>query len=449
MIAFLLVWTTLFGGAVVPDTTSAPAVWVEFDRMGAQPLWPGFEPRGIPLAIYDGEKTWLFRHPSPPPGFAAAPGSPGVFLLAGRHRSVTANSSADLGGVSTATLILDPKSSRSASDWAAIAVHEAFHVFQRKHHPDWSGNEMELFLYPMEDTGLLQMRRLETEALRRALASASADEQAAWARAALQLRRERFARLPASSAAYERGSELNEGLANYVQHRALGDSESGGIAEATFAPEEVRSRTYVVGRALALLLDRFAPEWAARLEAGPTTSLDELLQAALSRDPGEPAVFSDSESEQALDRARADVETLQAKRETLRREFFAQPGWTIVIAAGNEPLWPQGFDPLNVQRLAAGEVLHTRFLKLGNAAGTLELLGRRSLTEGAGAHPLFNGVRRVTIAGLAAEPALTVSEQEGTVSFDAEGVKLEFRGARLERSGRILTLTLAPATAGS
>ena len=42
------------------------AVVAALDRFAETPLWPGFEPSEYPLAIYDGERTLLMRHPSPP-----------------------------------------------------------------------------------------------------------------------------------------------------------------------------------------------------------------------------------------------------------------------------------------------------------------------------------------------------------------------------------------------
>lgn len=66
------------------------ALLAEFDRQAAKALWPGFDPRRTPLAIYDGRVTWLVRHPSPP-------------------------------GV-------------DARHLAGVMIHEAFHVFQRARH---------------------------------------------------------------------------------------------------------------------------------------------------------------------------------------------------------------------------------------------------------------------------------------------------------------------------
>ncbi len=83
------------------------------------------------------------------------------------------------------------------------------------------------------------------------------------------------------------------------------------------------------------------------------------------------------------------------------------------------------------------------YLKLGNDAGAIEILDRRSLTEGAGAeHPLFNGVRQLTLAGISAEPS--AQESEGKTTITADAVKGEFRGARLERVGQTISIILQP-----
>jgi hypothetical protein len=327
---------------------------------------------------------------------------------------------------------------------AALVIHETFHAHQRERHPKWSGNELELFTYPFEDAELLALRRIETESLRRAERAADAPDAACRARLALATRRARFARLSAGASAYERALELNEGLARYVEALAAGKHHSDLTAN-EYPAEELRTRGYATGHALALLLERFAPGWAARLEAGDPLSLDELLAAALAAAPASsrscalPGSFTAS----ARSRAKIETETLIARRETSRRAFEARAGWKIVVRADDgAPLWPQGFDPLNVQRLGATDVLHTRHLKLGNDAGAIESF-RRSLTTGAGAHPLFNGVRQLTLAGLPHEPQ--VQEAAGKLTLESEGVKAEFRGARLERAGRTLTINLLSA----
>ncbi|HYG11753.1 MAG TPA: hypothetical protein VD835_17535 [Pyrinomonadaceae bacterium] len=424
------------------------SVVAEVDRIASRAtLWPDFDPRRIPVEIYDGRTTLLFRHPAPPEEFVSLSSRQGVWAFPGRHETVTANAPVKLGGVWTATAIIEPTPRRSLKEQAALVLHEMFHVHQRERHPKWAGNELELFTYPFEDAELLALRRIETEALRRAERAARSKDAACHARLALATRRERFARLSAGASGYERALELNEGLARYVEARAAGARRSDLNAN-EYPAGELRTRGYAMGHALALLLERFAPGWAARLEAGDARSLDELLAAAL---PGAPApescALSESFVASARSRAKVETEALIARREALRREFAARAGWKIVVKAdAAAPLWPQNFDPLNVLRIGAADVLHTRHLKLGNDAGAIESFHRHMLTGGAGAHPLFNGVRQLTLAGLAVEPV--VREAEGKLTLEAEGVKAEFRGAQFERTGQTLTINLQRPPAG-
>lgn len=415
-----------------------PALVAEADRMAARDLWPGFDPRTMPVAIFDGRRTWLFRHPSPPEGFEADPGHPGVRVFPGRHPSVTANTSTSLGGTETAVLLLDStRASRTA--FAAVLIHESFHGFQHRRHPSWTANEVELFTYPADDAEALALRRLETDALRRALAAPSAAASACWTREALDSRSRRFARLPVGAVAYERGVELLEGLAEYVEYRARNVRVPVAFPRAEYPPDAVRQRGYAVGLAFARLLDRFAPAWREELERRDSTTLDSLLGIAVrGRADAASCAFGAATLDAARRDAVRDVAALREERAALRRAFLSRSGWTLVIEAEHPPLYPEGFDPLNVQRLADGEVLHTRWLKLGGPVGMVEVMGRAALTRAAGTHPIFEGVRALTIAGLPGEPVVT--EAEGRVTIVAEGVRASLVGATVERQERARTL---------
>jgi hypothetical protein len=417
------------------------AVRQERDRIASAALWPGFDPRRIPLAVFDGETTWLFGHPAPPAGFREVAGEPRTWSWRGRHPEVTSTTSADVGGTPTATLLAVGEA--STTDLAKTAVHEAFHVFQSQRHPSWGANEMDLFVYPLEDAEALALRRLEFAALRRALAAPDRGEAVRWARAALALRRERFARLPATAAAYERGTELKEGLAQYVEDRAAGGLAERRLPESEFGVDEVRQRSYATGEALAFLLDRFDPGWTGRAESGELRALDDWLEAAIAGLPGSGAEADLGAGTAARVRAQAEVAALRAARAAAKADFLSRPGWTVVVIAEGEPLWPEGFDPWNVQGVGDAAVLHRRFLKLGNATGRIEALDRPALTEPAGAHPLMNGVRRVVFSGFDAKPA--VSATGGGVKIAAPGLAAEFRSATVEESGRIVLVTVGRA----
>ncbi|HEV7514707.1 MAG TPA: hypothetical protein VGR07_00255, partial [Thermoanaerobaculia bacterium] len=312
---------------------SPVAVEQELERIAAGPrFWPGFDPLAIPLALYDGQATWLFRHPHPPPEFG--PGQGGGRIADGRPESLRANTGAEIAGVPTATLILT--SVLSARDWAAVAVHEAFHVFIHEHHPGWSGDEMELFVCPLEGREPLTLRREETLALRRALAAGDSTATACWADLAVRLRQGRFALLPKEAATYERGTELNEGLATYVEGLARGETRMDLPAD-DLPAEKVRDRAYAVGRAEAILLDRLDPAWKERLDRfnqerqeGQPGSLDELLVAATAGRSGmRPCNLSPGETQAAARRAGEDLERLTRERQSARAAFLGRPGWSV------------------------------------------------------------------------------------------------------------------------
>jgi hypothetical protein len=411
-------------------------VLAAYRRVSTRPPWPGFNPAGIPVAIFDGDTTWLSGHPRPPADTFRIVARD-LAAMPGQHPLVKANSSVELGGVTTATLLLDRTGTGAAGRWAATLMHEAFHVFQRKRHRDWVANEAEFLTYPVEQEAPQRLQRLETEAWRRAGAEG---QSACWARAALQYRQLRFALLPVGAAAYERGNELNEGLATYVEFRAEVRDSLPFPAEG-FAPDGVRLRGYTVGPAIGRLLDRFAPEWREQLERGPTRSLDELLTAALGA--GERCRYRPSEEDSVRLLARADVARIGTYRKLLRDSLLSAPGWRIeVVADSIAPLWAERFDPWNIVSLGHGQVLHRRFLRLTKDGLEIEVLDHNAVTEPAGNHPLFNGIRRLIVSGLPDEPV--VLDQPGHVQVTADGVRLGGRVRSVERAGQTILLRAGP-----
>lgn len=187
------------------EVDRAGAVAREVQRLATtQTFWPGFDPLTIPLAIFTGEHTFLFRHPSPPEGFTPATGAePGTFVFTGRHPAVTSNSSAEIGGTVTATLLADGRRATvPPTTLAAVAMHEAFHVYQRARHASWIGNEGNVFLYPVDDATVLSLRRLESAALQRALTAPDSAAAACWTRVTLDYRRARFAAMDTAFSTY-------------------------------------------------------------------------------------------------------------------------------------------------------------------------------------------------------------------------------------------------------
>ncbi len=408
------------------------AVMARVAEVPASELWPEFDPCRVPVALHDGAATFLYGQPVPPEEFTPRSNGHGGLVYPGRHPAVVANSTAEIGGAWTATVDLTGISDLAPLEVAALVVHEAFHVFQRERHPAWGANEADLFLYPVEDVGGLALRLLEDGALHRALAAPDDDEAARWAAAALDLRRERFALLPDGAVTYERSAELHEGLARYIEWRVAPGCLDDLLSADGFEPDAVRLRAYATGASWALLLDRLAPGWQQEIESGAAQALDNLLRVRLSARRLPAVDVSMSERERARTRAEEDIAALLQRQAVRRAAFLTLPGWRLVVEIdAGEPLWPRGFDPMNVERLGPVEVLHGRYLVLRNASGTLEVLDRSCLTVAAGHHPLFTGVRQVTIAGEEFPPA--VRESDGEVGWEIAGCRGEFRGARLDR----------------
>jgi len=434
---FLLISVSLPGSA--GSGLSAPQVESAVrDAASEGEVWPGYDPLAIPLAVFDGTETYLFRHPAPPDEFAERDGA---HVFAGRHPGVVANSSARIGELATATVWLEtlPEGS-TPRDCAALVFHEGFHVFQGTTGRRWGGDESQLFVYPVDDDGLLALRRLETEALRRAFEAEDDAAAADWARVALGVRRERFGRMDDAFVAYERGIETLEGTATYIEYRAAGRA-SPGFPAVGFGAEDVRSRAYTTGVAWALLLDRFAAGWQDGFGDDDGILLDTSVAGALPAAEASPSrAFTAPERAEIERVAREDVRDVLRGRAERREAFESSPGWRLIIEAGvTSPLWPQGFDPLNLTRVDGG-VLHTRFLKLGNESGALEVMGGTVLTEEVGPHPILNGILRMTLAGLDEEPAVETDGERVTVAIPT--LKAEFSGARVEREGARVTIRL-------
>ncbi len=410
-----------------------------YDEASADIGWPGFDPRSVPIALYDDGHTYLLRHPSPPEGFDRMRGVAGATVSDAPLEEARANTDIELGGVRTAVVAF-PADAADPVETAALAMHEAFHAYQTLRYPSWTANEVDLFTYPVRRAALLELRRLEGGALRRAVTAPDSVRELCWGQEFLRLRARRFALLDEASVAYERHSELREGVARYVESRAAGRPDVGLPADG-FPPEAVRDRAYATGHALAVLLDRVAPRWKDSLIAGGSrATLDGLLSAAIGGASVRPCRASPDEAARARAVARTDSADLMRRDALARAAFDDAPGWRIEIVADERPLSPERFDPLNVRVLDERHVLHTRWLRVGAEGVSIEVVERAALTRGLDGHPLFAGIDRLWITGLR-EPAVAVSGD--TTRITAEGVEVSAVAASLERDGQRIRLRLA------
>lgn len=426
-----------------PRSGDVEAIVKAYDEASTRVAWPGFNPAEIPLVLYDDAATYLLRHPAPPQPFEEMRGATDAWVVDTLLSALSANTDVEIGGVRSAAVGL------SAGKWdaestAALLLHEAFHAYQAVEHPDWTANEVDLFTYPFRSAVLLQLRRLEVGALRRAVTAPDSLRELCWAQAFLRARAERFDRLPAAASAYERATELREGLARYVQSLASGRDPE--IPADGFRPEDVRERAYEVGHGLAVLLDRLAPGWRRELTtADEPPALESLLDDAIGGMSVRHCGPSPDETARARSVARTDSADLVRRDRRARAAFEDAPGWSIEIVADGQPLSADRFDPLSVRVLDDRHVLHERWIAVSNAAISAEALGRQALTRGLRGHPLFAGVDRWRVTGLR-EP--TIEERGDTIRIAGEGVTILAVGARLERDGQRIRLFARRGTTG-
>jgi hypothetical protein len=422
------------------------------DEAAARGVWPGFSPAGIPVALYDGEHTILLRHPSPPPEFSPTPGRPGVLAVTGRHPGVTGNSTREIGGVRTATVIATP--AQTVDRTMLAVVEEVFHVFWLARHPSFRPNELARYVYPLDDANNLRALLAEDEALARALEAQRIDDAAGWAAAALRIRRERVMWLAEDVRAYETSLEMMEGTANYVARVAVGEPSSRTV-ERLRSPrpaEDVRWRFYDTGAALCLLLDRLSAGWQERSDHQPALTVVELMDEALRGRHAAAAAFSSADTAGFQARAAAGIADLGVRRQRLLVELRERQGGRVVIEVmpGAEPFRVQRFDPINLMVLDAGAIAYANYLSLSVPQGSIELTnpgfvrgsfgGTVSVTEAAGRHPLSDGIRRLTIAGIQGAPK--VGGAEGTLSVEAPGVRLTLRGAEAHLEGALIRIVV-------
>jgi hypothetical protein len=443
------------GGQQPPDAFS---LLRSIDDVAARRAWPGFALSDPPIALFDGTQTLLLRHPSPPKDFVPLDAHPGVWAMKGRHPAVASNSTVDLNGVRTATVMVTPGSDREGTLLAY--AEEVFHVFWLKRHANFRPNEMARYGYPVKNLDIAARLLAEDEALARGIEAADARQAAAWAATALYLRRERRALLSPDERAYETAMEMMEGTANYVARTLV------GLAPANTATrlrqprqaEQLRWRFYESRTALCLLLDRFEkgaptaePDWKTRIDAEPETTTEMLIQAAVARSGPKPARFSAEESAGFRNAAATAIADLSARQTKIRQGLLDRKGPRVVVEApAAQSFGITRFDPINLSILDGGEVVHARFLTLSSAAGTIEVInpafargtfdGVVALTRGAGSHPLASGVRSFTLVGFTTVP--TLDRANGRVVVEADGLRLSLSGADARVEGETIRIVV-------
>lgn len=405
---------------------------------GEGDLWPGFALPSIPILLYDASEAWLIGHPAPPEGYRPAGEVAGRPVHAGPVRpDMAGNTAMPVAGHLTALVNL---ADRPPSDDAALArliLHEAFHVFQQVAFPalprmDLAGMQA-MASYPENDPANNAMAVVENRLLARAL---EGDRTAVGAFLSMRQHRHRhLVRIDRGDAAvYEQTAEWVEGTPTYVEVRAGAplDELAGRLLSYNVGGRHAAYRRfYDTGAAQALVLDRMAPGWQARL-AAVGGSLQQLLEESLAEPLPPVHQVVVAEGLAALLEAEQEAEAQRQKRiAALLRELEEGPGVAVEIALPPEVkglMW----DPTNLLNISPGRRLHTRFCGAVGPDGLRVTIHALCLEEWGEAGRRF----RLRLPG---PPPV---EQGGRLRIEGEALSVDAPGGYVEEKPGLMRVQL-------
>lgn len=415
-------------------------------RPAVREAWPGFDPTAGPLAVHDGERTFLFGHREPPQGFEPLRGWEGAAAAPGAPPWRPPTGLPTVEGVPTAAVASPPGAPPGPRALAAALLREAFRAHLRAEAPERAPREASVLDVPIRDPERVRERRLETTALRRAGSARDSLRRVCWARSFLDRRGRRFARLPEEVAAWERAVEREEGLAAYVAGRALSRPPDPLPAEG-FPVGEPHRRAVAVGAAAARLLDRLDPGW--RRAPGTPRSPpppDRILAGLPAVRSARPCRLTPDELRRTRAVARRDVAARGREGRAARRAFERRPGWRVTVRLPEDaPARPVELDPGGILLLEEAALVEG-WVRLEGAGIRLEGRGPPLLLEAVPSRSLSRAVGRVTVTGLSRPPRLVL--REGRLELRAPGLEGAFRGFRARVEGEREWMILPLATGG-
>lgn len=431
-------------GEVVPLERIRTAVAEAHRLCGEGALWPGFDLAAIPILLYDAREAWLIGHPAPPEGYRLAGEVAGRPLYRGPVRpEMAGNTAAPMGGQLTALVSLSDRPPTDDAGLARLILHEAFHVFQQLAFPDLprmdAASLQVMASYPENDPANNAMAIVENRLLARAL-----EGNPAAAGAFVSMRQHRHRHLVRMNrgdvVVYEQTVEWVEGTPTYVELRAGAPREELVARLRTYnqgGRHAAYRRFYDTGAAQALLLDRLAPGWQARVGAAGG-SLQRLLEESLTEPlpPVNQVVVTEGlasllEAEQEAEAQR------QARIAALLQELEGGPGFAVEVVLPPEV---QGlmWDPTNLLNISPGRRLHTRFCGAVGPDGLRVTIHALSLEEWDEAGRRF----RLRLPG---RPSV---EQGGRLRIESEALAVDAPGGWTEEGPGWLRVHLRLAAHG-
>lgn len=279
----------------------------------------------------------------------------------------------------------------------SITFHEAFHAFERD--PKRAGvkwgaeNSLLVFEYQESSARNNALFSIEAKILQAALESKNQSELINKVREFLTIRGLRQSELAPRFAEFEKGAELNEGLAEYAGTKAVlagmraaekkqisvsfneSDDKSflrkkyETLASITKIGRNIRLKFYYTGSAQAFLLDRLMPDWKTKVQM-EGKSLQDLLEISVGKMTEEKSVESIlrlSNYENILSEEEKSVAVRKAENQSLLEKTLNRKGRKYIIdfSALDKPVGIQNFDPMNVTMIEPQLRVHTRHVKFG------------------------------------------------------------------------------------
>lgn len=289
-------------------------------------------------------------------------------------------------------LIDDYFLNHSLEENLVITFHEAFHAFQRdanRKGRKWSAeNAMLVFEYQESSARSNALFIIESRILRLALQSKNKSDLKEKVRQFLAIRRLRQSEIEPHFVEFEKGAELNEGLAEYVGTKAVSLGMEAARQKQISVPftepdvetylskkfemldsitkvgQNIRRKFYYTGSAQGFLLDRLMPDWKTKVQM-EGKSLQELLEAGIGK-LSQPKEVNPFLSKYGYEKILAEEEIAVAQRNTNNQRLLGntlnQKGRKYVIdySALSKPAGISNFDPMNVTMITLKMRIHTR-----------------------------------------------------------------------------------------
>ena len=370
----------LLGAASVPPAPLPAALRAAARALAlwqSNALWPETSEYPIPVALRaDSDVAYLIEHPKPPEGATPLPDTPGVMKWIGHDLPPAATTHA-VNGVPTAVVPLDMLAERSFPEAVGLVGHEMFHALQQMRGFGEPENILLMAEYPELDPRNNALGRIEGQLLAVALRASTNHEVGEGARDFLAIRQTRRQALSEALREYEWLAEGHEGVPQSLQLRgalAAGTDEARARGDLLARLEELckggeganRRRFYWSGAALALVLDRLAPDWQhAQMEGQP---LEDLLARQVAYDPAQAAVRVARVTRQyrlddLLAEETAAAEAERARRRAWLEEILNDAPRLLVLELGDHSV-QRSFDPMNIMQVDDHTTIHERFLLL-------------------------------------------------------------------------------------